>query len=390
MLLIEQFELLHNRGSSHGESRIIRRSYNDAVYSKMGGIAIDLWQTMEREAHMKVYHRTGGLDFGRRGNTSLENVKQVAIDNGFDHEVLSAEQLRKKFPAFEDIPNDYEAVYQSDSGIMHARNAVHMMQFLAAKNGCHIEERTRVVSITPLSDGFVVVEAEQDGQMKRYMSRKVIIACGAWSKKLLMRDFGLDLLLEVQMMTWVFWKTAPHRRSLTDYRNFPIWIHWGGYNNSDPKEMCLGFYGIPEFEMSGHFKSAMHFPLEEDRNTDADTRSFEPNRNKIDIMRDWFKNTIRFGKNLELETTDQIVAQGKAGTCLYTLSPSEDFVIDNHPTHKNIAIFAAGSGHAFKFGPLLGRMLKCLVDEPDCSRILGQFDRDKFSIRNVMKPCNKL
>lgn len=64
IILLEQFKLFHKNGSSHGNSRIIRCSYDDEVYSQWGIRAISQWKEMEAESGMKVFTKTGGLDWG--------------------------------------------------------------------------------------------------------------------------------------------------------------------------------------------------------------------------------------------------------------------------------------------------------------------------------------
>lgn len=71
VLLIEQFKLLHDRGSSHGNSRIIRKTYTLQIYSDMASKSFELWNLAERASGMKVLHKTGGLDFGPSTDRNL-------------------------------------------------------------------------------------------------------------------------------------------------------------------------------------------------------------------------------------------------------------------------------------------------------------------------------
>ena len=65
-------------------------------------------------------------------------------------------------------------------------------------------------------------------------------------------------------------------------------------------------------------------------------------------------------------------------TCMYTMTPDEDFVIDVHPQHPNIAIAAGFSGHGFKFSSAVGEALKDLVTSGKPKIDLSHFSIDRF------------
>jgi len=67
VLGLEQFTPAHDRSSSHGQSRIIRKAYfEDAAYVPLVLRSYKLWQRLERETGAELLRITGGLMLGGR------------------------------------------------------------------------------------------------------------------------------------------------------------------------------------------------------------------------------------------------------------------------------------------------------------------------------------
>src|ERR1043165_6391181 len=77
VLLLEQFEIGHQRGSSHGESRIFRFAYPQPEYAKFAMQSKPLWLKLERDSEKKLLHSIGGLDFADDPDCFGE-VKQIS------------------------------------------------------------------------------------------------------------------------------------------------------------------------------------------------------------------------------------------------------------------------------------------------------------------------
>src|SRR5215470_16483887 len=67
VVLIEQFALGHDRGSSHGAARITRHSYADPRYARLMPAAFRAWKELEADAGEALYIRTGGVSFSPAG-----------------------------------------------------------------------------------------------------------------------------------------------------------------------------------------------------------------------------------------------------------------------------------------------------------------------------------
>jgi sarcosine oxidase/L-pipecolate oxidase len=146
VLLLEQFDFLHRRGSSHGESRTIRITYPKDYYTRMMKEAYKLWEEAESEAGYMVYHRTGYLDFGPPDNQSLLSVISSLKKEGIAHQILSHKEVTLCFPTFK-LPKDSLTVYTAEGGILRASKAVAMFQALAAKHGSVLRDRAKVLRV---------------------------------------------------------------------------------------------------------------------------------------------------------------------------------------------------------------------------------------------------
>lgn len=141
-------------------------------------------------------------------------------------------------------------------------------------------------------------------------------------------------------------------------------------------------YGFPMFEWEGFAKTGVHFAIPEDRYIDPDNRSFDMPEEKLHLSKQFLQQ--HFPTSFDYESVQVMKQENKAVTCLFTRSPTEDFVIDTHPKMKNVVIFTGCSGHAFKFGTLLGKMLVHLTLDPNCKLMLGEYERSKFALDRVV------
>lgn len=246
VLLLEQFELLHRRGSSHGDSRIIRRTYPESVNTEMMMHAYPLWESAQREAGQSVYTKTGGLDWGKKGSKDIESLLASCRRFNVEVEVMDATQANARFPRQLKLPSDFIAVYNSDGGVIHATQAVAMFQRLAMANGAEVIDRTKVVAITtPEDDPRSAQEATAGGDRGRggdgvgsakggrvqvttargdtVTATSCVVTCGAWAGKLL-RHLGYATALQPIHTTYAFWRC--HFPADFTPPRWPVFIHY--------------------------------------------------------------------------------------------------------------------------------------------------------------------
>ena len=354
VLGLEQFELGHVRGESQDHSRIIRLSYHTPEYVKLAKHAYRAWADLERDSGEQLILRTGGLDFaGRVSAIPLTNYSSSMDAAGVPYETLDAGEIMRRWPPFR-LSDDIHGLYQAQSGIAMAAKANATHQRMARRYGARLLERVRV---SDLREEGGEIRLEVDGLIHR--CRRLVIAAGAWSNQSLL-PFGVQLPLTVTQEQVTYFAT-PH---LADFQpdRFPIWI-W----MDDP---C--FYGFPAFGEAG-VKAGQDAGGQE---VTADTRSFQPDQPALQRVKEFLARRIPTALGPILYTR----------TCLYTLTPDRDFIIDQVPGYPE-ALVAIGGGHGFKFASLIGQILSELAMDGATRHNLETFrmDRPILQLQNPPK-----
>jgi len=330
VLGLEQFELGHVRGESQDHSRIIRLSYHTPGYVELAKQAYAAWDVLEKDSDERVILPTGGLDFAPRMSAiPLESYSESMKAAGVSFEHLDAAEIMRRWPQFH-LTDDIHGLYQEQSGIAMAARANAAHQRMAREHGATLADRRPVERIRS-AGGEIDVEAAGVS----YRCRRLAIAAGPWSNRAL-GNFGVELPLEVTQEQVTYF-ASPRRREFMPDR-FPVWI-W----MDDP---C--YYGFPVFGEDGP-KAAQDAG---GKPVTADSRSFEPDPQNSQRVRDFLTRYLPGAVGPEIYTR----------TCLYTLTPDRDFVIDAVPQAGGVFV-AIGAGHAFKFASLIGKTLAELARE---------------------------
>jgi sarcosine oxidase len=355
VLGLEQYELGHVRGESQDHSRIIRLSYHTPEYVELARHAYRAWAEVEREANERLVLRTGGLDFAPRESAiPLTNYSGSMDAAGVAYEHLDAAEIRRRWPVLQ-VTDDIHGLFQAESGIaMAARgNAAHVR--MARAHGATLLDRTPVELIRP-SGGEIEVAAGGT----TYRCRRLVIAAGAWTNGAL-THFGMRIPLRVTKEQVTYFAT-PYPADFEPGR-FPVWI-W----MDDPS-----FYGFPIFGEAGPKVGQDAGGLE----TDPVTRTFEPDQAALG-------RTVAFLEKYIPRALGPIIY---TKTCLYTLTPDRDFVIDRLPAHPNVVV-GVGGGHGFKFASLVGQVLSELAVDGRTERNVEPFRIDRAILQLENPPVN--
>ena len=324
VLGFEQFEIGHDRGASQDHSRLIRLSYHTAGYVRLARAAYEVWADVEADTGDQLVIRTGGLDLAPAESIApLEDYAAAMTGEGVQFERLDAAEAMYRWPQFRLI-DGVDVIYQAETGICAAAhaNAAHLR--LARTRGARLVEGTAVTQVR--SDG-AGVQVSAGGRV--YRAARAIVTTDAWTNTLL-EPLGVRLPLVVTREQVVYFEAIDPAAFAIG--RFPSWI-WSDVPS---------FYGFPVFDGGGP-------KVAEDiggRSVTADSRDFDPD--PVALAR--------------LEAFVQRVLPGAFGairrikTCLYTLTPDRDFVIDAVPGHPNVLV-ALGAAHSFKFASLIGRTL---------------------------------
>jgi len=354
VLGIERFELGHARGESHDHSRIIRLSYHAPNYVRLAKEAYAAWEQLEHDVGERVVFKTGGLDLGPRfGAIPLEGYAEAMRACGVPFETLDAGEIRRRYPAFA-VGDDVWGLFQADSGIVAAERATAAHQRAARAMGAALLDGTTVETIESRDGEITVTAGEQ-----HYRARSLLVAAGPWTNGAL-AHFGVRLPLEVTKEQAMYFRPASIEPFA--FGRFPVWI-W----MDDPS-----FYGFPVFGESGAVKVTQDAG---GRSVDPDLRGFEPDDEITSRVRAFLRAHLpALGNELHL-----------VKTCLYTLTPDRDFVIDTLPRHRNVHV-AIGAGHAFKFASVIGRILSELALRGETTSDVGSFTLQRPILQMAAPP----
>lgn len=354
VLGLEQFPLGHVRGGSQDHSRIIRLSYHNTTYVKLAQAAYRAWTSVEADANEQLVYKTGGLDLSPAGSRlPLSDYTNSLTALNIPYEQLDAAEIMHRWPQWR-LPDHVTGLYQTESGLVAAAKSNAAHQKMAREYGATLRDEVPVTAIYPSGDEITVVAGGET-----YTCEKLVIASGAWTNQLL-AHFGYQINLTVTQEQVTYY-ASPHPADFALER-FPIWI-W-------LDEPC--YYGFPAFGEAGP-KIAQDVGGQE---TTAESRTFA-----IDPVA--FQRTDSFLRQ-HLPTAHGPVITAK--TCLYTMPPDRDFVLDALPNQPNVAV-AVGAGHAFKFASLLGKILSQLatVGKSEHDLSLFQFSRPILFAENPVK-----
>ena len=329
VLGLEQFDIPHARGSSHGQSRMIRMAYYEHPdYVPLLRRAYELWDEIERETGQKLLHVTGGIYMGAPDGEVVAGSLQSARQHGLGHELLDPADLRRRYPQFR-VPDSWQGLYEDRAGFLLPERSVAAYAEAALRRGAVLHGHEPVVAwrATPAGVGVVTTRGE-------YEAERLVFCGGPWSSKLL-GDLGAPLVVTRQVMGWV-WPKVPE---LFGMDRLPVWAieKPGGL-----------YYGFPMMPDSPGLKLADHSfgtPTDPDgvarEVTGEDEQTFRP--------------------ALERYIPDADGPTLAVRTCLYTHSPDHHFVIDRHPRHERVTVACGFSGHGFKFASVVGEVLADLA-----------------------------
>jgi sarcosine oxidase len=331
VLGLEQFEIGHPYGASEDVSRIIRRSYHRRDYVRLADRAYESWAEVEREGDTQVVFRTGGLDVGpshpdHGSEVDLAQYAEAMTAEGVPFERLDAAEIMRRWPAWR-LDDHHVGLFQADTGIADPSrgNAAHRR--LAVEHGAELRGLAHVVGLDDAGDGEITVELE-DGE--RIRAGRVILATDAWANELLAPlEVPLPLTVTQEQVSWFTPRADP---SLFAPDRFPTWI-W----MDEPS-----FYGFPTH---GHPGPKI--------GQDVGGREVTPATRTFEVDRVALATTMAF---LEARLPGMAVEPFLTKTCLYTMTPDRDFVVDAVPGHPGVLV-CLGSAHAYKFASVLGRIL---------------------------------
>jgi sarcosine oxidase len=333
VLGLEQFTPAHNRGSSHGQSRVIRLAYFEhPAYVPLLRRADDLWADLEKASGRSILAITGGLMIGDPASEVVSGSLRSAQEHRLAHTMLDANQIQKRFPAL--TPADgIVALHEDRAGVINPEAAIHAHLALAAANGAELAFDEAVRSWTAEPSGVMVVTTK-----RTVSAAHLVLAPGPWAPVL----FGLrDIPLTVERQVLHWFEPAGGAGPFQPDR-FPIYI----WDQGDG----IQFYGFPA-DAGGRVKVAF-FRTGEDARCSPDAVDRKVHPHEVAAIRNALTGRI------------PSLAEGRlveSVTCLYTVTPDHHFVIGLHPDHGQVTMASPCSGHGYKFAPVIGEILADLA-----------------------------
>jgi sarcosine oxidase len=344
---IDKYAPGHDRGSSHGATRVIRLGYFEhPSYVPLLRAAYPLWRDLAAKSGLPLLNITGIVEIGAPDCELIAGTLRSSRLHGLAHDVLDQAGLMRRFPAFR-VPQGYVGVFQPEGGFLRAEQAIQAQLALAREAGAQLRVGEEVVAVEPHGAGVRVVT--RDGAIDAGCA---IVAAGPWVKSVLP---GLPAPIRVtrQVLGWF----EPHDRALFAPGCFPVFM----LQNADGI-----FYGFPDDGANG-VKVAKHHHADE--SVDPDRCGREVSAADEEMIRAVLAAHLPAANGRRLAAT----------TCLYTMTPDGDFILDRLPGHAAIIVASPCSGHGFKFAPVIGEILADLAIAGTTSHDISRFALARFA-----------
>jgi sarcosine oxidase len=350
VLGLEQFDILHDLGSSHGLSRIIRLAYwEHPDYVPLVRRAYDLWRELETAVRQPLLVVTGSVDAGAATSPNVAGARAACQLFSLTYDELDSGALTARFPGYR-LPADAVAIYQPDGGFLHPERCIAAHVELARSRGAVVRDRERVLGWDDV-DGGVRVRTTSG----TYDGARLILTAGPWTGSLVRPTASL-LFPERQVMLW----TQPVRPALFEAGVFPVfYINLG----EGP------FYGFPIHDGHGFKIGKYHHRRE---GVDPDTIDRVCSGEDEAVLRDGIRRYFPDADGPALAMK----------TCLFTNTRDEHFVIDLLDGSSRVCIAAGFSGHGFKFCSVVGEILADLALDGGTSHDISLFSLARQILRS--------
>lgn len=359
VLGIERFRPPHARGSSHGQSRVIRQCYFEGpAYVPLLLRAYELWARMEQDTGSRLLHLCGGLMMGDAASEVVAGSLRSAREHSLPHEMLDAREIRRRYPAFEP-PEEVVALFEPRAGVVFPERAIEAHLQSALRSGAEVRYDEPVLDWESGVER-VVVRTERGV----YEADHLVITPGPWAPDLL-AGLGLPLRVERQVLYW-FHPKGGVDAFLPD--RFPVYI-WQQDEMAQP-------YGFPALDGKSGGVKVSFFRSPRTSLCSPATVDREVSREEVEMMR---ASVRRYCPSLD-------GAFLKAETCMYTLTPDLHFIIGRHPVHRRVSLAAGFSGHGYKFCSVVGEMLADLALKGTTRFDIAMFSPSRFAKVNAATP----
>ncbi|MFD5225938.1 N-methyl-L-tryptophan oxidase [Microbacterium sp. NPDC058342] len=333
---VEQFEIAHDRGSSHGRSRLFRSGTSEGPeYVDLAARSRQLWRELEDETGEEIVTIVGGLSIAPADSPLLADVRAAMDARDLPYELLDAKDLRERFPQHH-IEDRDRGVLDPGTGVVRPELAIRLSVEAAQRAGAEVRIGVRATRITERSGGVDV----QLSDGSTVSAAQVIVAVGAWTAHLL-TDYAVPLIVRRAVLSWFTPRPGAERLFTPDV--FPVFT----------RELDeLSGWGAPVID-----EYAVKIGLHDQAGFEID----DPTANDPRVA-DW--ELERVEAFCAAQFADLIPVAQHARGCMITLTPDERFAIGRPEAGSRIVTLAACSGHGFKHSAAVGELgVQIALDE---------------------------
>ena len=360
VLGLDRFSPPHDNGSSHGESRIIRQAIGEgAEYVPLVLRSYELWREIEKAAGRELLTITGGLTLESRDNEAVMHGRRDFLDQAIRcakkfqirHEILETADIRKRYPQF--AVTDERAYFEYETGFLRPELCIEAQLQLARKHGAVVQTHEPIVSVGNRADSGAMVQTSRGA----YCAEKVIITAGPWIAGFLTPAYAQLFKVHRQVMYWFDIREDCRSRFAPPGLPIFIWIFAKGGE--------FGFYGFPTLDGKTIKIATEQFTALSDPDHVQRAVSMEEAQS---MYKDYVQGRLP-------GISDRCRA---AASCLYTVTPDSNFVIDVHPDNDRVIIASPCSGHGFKHSAAIGEALAELVIDGKSQIDISSFNMRRF------------
>ncbi|MBM7542661.1 N-methyl-L-tryptophan oxidase [Amphibacillus cookii] len=351
VLMIDTYDPPHQQGSHGGDTRLIRHAYGEGrAYTPLALRSQILWDQLQIESEAPLFKKTGILSFANENSPFINEIKQSASHYQLPLTLYDHNGLKHNFPSL-DLTDKAPQIgcFESESGVLFVDQCMKTYRRLAQVEGADLIVNQPVTDLVIDHGGVRVVT-----QAQQYTSQQVVIATGAWQAQWF-EQLNLDIQLTPKRQVIGWFDADPN---LFDASVFP------GFTAETDEGL---FYGFPSMNGSGVKLGRHDYGMPVDPNQFERDFGYYPEDEHVlrSFLEKWMPRAAGKLK--------------KGNTCLYTMTTDEDFIIDQHPIHKQVWIAAGFSGHGFKFASGIGESLADRVMQRESTIDLAMFSFDRFN-----------
>lgn len=329
VLGIDRWHPPHNKGSTHGESRITRATaWEGAQYVPLVARANALWRELAATTGHHYFDQTGGLFIGDAEDYFVADSKSSADRTGLPYEMLTRPEIERLAPTLR-VPEGMVGFLDPGAGVLHPERIVEDQLAAAAALGARYEFDTEVLEFGPHGEG--VFARTSSGVV---LADRLVLAAGAWMPDVLTT---LGVTLEVERVT-LHWFAQPAQSAPSRAPRQPVLLV------RDARGDATAIFP----PMGGRIKCAAHgsgaFATAESVDRSVHEQDIAPPRA---LLAQWMPDHV--GEHLQ------------SAVCLYTNTPDGHFILDRHPTYPQIILGSPCNGFGFKFSSATGEILAALA-----------------------------